>query len=144
MRCSKGGRSGREAQSAYEPGTGFPTERDGEQMEHLREADGAAGIRCGDLGQPLGEDPPRAQRVEASEFPDGEVESHPVLAPGQVGERAGIPAMDAPRERTAERAGSGRPHADQGDGDLARHDGDGFQAERISERKQGSEHTSEV
>ena len=39
--------------------------------------------------------------------------------------------MDASGERTAERAGSGRPHADQGDGDLAGCDGDGLQAERI-------------
>jgi hypothetical protein len=59
----QGGRPGPEAQAAHEPGSAFPTEREGEPAQHLRKAVGAARIRGDDLRQPLGEDAPPARRV---------------------------------------------------------------------------------
>jgi len=61
-----------------------------------------------------------AAAIAAKPFAHVELEAHPILGPGQIGEGALIVTMDAPRWRGAERtgrAGLGRLH---GEGDLCR------------------------
>jgi hypothetical protein len=139
----RGGARGK-AQPTYQPCAGFAPERYGEQVEDLGESHGAPRIRDGDVRQPLGEDVPGTGRTTAAELADGEVELHAVLAPRQVGQGAGVEAVNALGQHTAERAGNGRPGGDQGRGDVAGCKRDGLEVEGIGEGEECSGHTSEV
>ena len=65
-------------------------------------------------GQAFGEDAAAAAAIAAKPFADAQLETHPILRPGQVRQGAPIVTMDAPRRGGAQRTGGAglrRAHA---------------------------------
>lgn len=92
---------------------GLAPQRDAERAEALDQPQRPTRPGSGDGGQALSEDAAWAGTITAKPFADAQLEGHPILHPRQVGERAGVGTMDAPRQRGAQRtgrAGLGRLH----------------------------------
>ena len=97
--------------------TGLASQSHAEGEEALGQPQGTArpGGRHG--GQTLGEDAAWTGTIAAKPFADPQLEGHPILRPGQVGQGAPVVTMDALGRDGAQRtgrAGLGRLHA-QGD-----------------------------
>ena len=83
----------------------------------VAQATGPARPRVRDLGQALGEDPAWAAGRGAAEPACPHLDGDGAPLPGQVGEGAGVAAVDPPGEAAAERASTPgrRGHGDDGD-----------------------------
>ena len=92
----------------------LPPKRPAEGDEALREPLGTPrpGGRHG--GQAFGEDTTRTGAIAAKPLADAQLEAHPILGPGQIGEGALVVTMDTPGRGSAQRTGGvglGRVHA---------------------------------
>ena len=93
------------SQAPTEPHAGRPAQRqpDGEQPRD--QAPRPPSPRGDDLGQPLRKDPTGALQVGTHKLADVELPADAGHAPGQIGERARVPAVDTRGEDRAARAG---------------------------------------
>ena len=99
---------------------GPPAQRDAESEEALGQPQRAPRPGGGDGRQAFREDAAAAATIAAKPFADAQLETHPILRPGQVREGAPIVTMDAPRRGGAQRTGGAGLRRLHAQGDLGR------------------------
>ena len=115
----------RHSQGGQEPPAGFSAQGQGDGIDDTGQPGGAACRRRDHVGEPLGEDLPGTGRVPTEPAARGEVQLHGQSLPGEIGQAALIPAMDAIRRAAARGAVHHRAMGTQDEGDriVARLDG---------------------
>src|SRR5215203_319408 len=114
---------------------------EGDPLQGLPPAVGAAGTDAGHPAQPLGEDPALAGGFVAEELPYLQPQAHRGARPRQVGQRAGVVAMDPARGlvahltvslRASYAAADGQQFSVEGEGVYVQSVGDGEAAVRVN------------
>jgi hypothetical protein len=95
----------RASQAPTEPHAGRPAEREADGDQPCNQAPRPPSPRGDHLRQPLRKDPAGALRVGTHKRADAELPSDPGNAPGQIGERARVAAVDTRGKDSADRAG---------------------------------------
>jgi hypothetical protein len=95
----------RASQAPTEPHAGRPAEREADGDQPCNQAPRPPSPRRDHLRQPLRKDPAGALRVGTHKLADAELPSDPGNAPGQIGERARVAAVDTRGKDSADRAG---------------------------------------
>ena len=110
---------------APDTSTGAATEGEPDLPQRRQEWHAATGTATCQPRYLLGEDPPRARRRRTPEAPHTKVQNRLAAGDGQVGNLAGVAAVDAARTPTATGAAGGTrgpvqidPHRVVSDGDL--------------------------
>src|SRR5262245_58121080 len=105
--AQQGVRTGGQAQRPRQPRTGLATEGLPDEPKRLVEAGRRARGDGGNLGEPFSKGLPWAIGRQAEEPADLQLDADRSALPGQVGERPGVPAVDARGKLPALGAGTG-------------------------------------
>ena len=112
----QGGGTGAQPQPVPEPCPRLPAEGQAAGAQALGEPQGPAGPRRRHRGQAFRENLAGARGLVTKKLPHAEVQAHRIRPPRQIGQGAGIPAVDPGGRRMAERAadtGAGRGHLER-------------------------------